>query len=481
MKNITSITEKNFSEFEQKSILLERKAAKCKLIYGIFTPLQHLLAILTVFFFAYGILYELYIADYAKLYSETKILVSLTNAYNWLLKPFQQFGIPNVLAVILFLMVGLLAIFIVKGLVALFVNIFANKKEEVLKEENIEKKCKTILKRYDKLIYSTVTYKINRFLSVIGFAISALAAIFTVWVAFHTPKEEVIMETIFGVIIVVVLCVVVLAFLFHILISITDYHNSVYSKKEDAIKLLKNYIEKCERDKKAEKERKKEEERKRKEAEERKEIERQKKEQLKENLKKADEMFAALKDDDKADVKKLFEISSLGHHDATLLLASLCFNESNSDLRTEKEQKTFLETMHSALSILDYYNNHSAETKLLYIISSIRLCKFEEYDQVNNALKDLRKIKEKGQLPEDYADVCDKTIKVLVSFVNELEKPKSTYKPTYTSSYTPKEEPLELEPVIWYDFRTGEKLYRNKKTGQIVNAKGEEVSSAWWE
>ena len=56
-------------------------------------------------------------------------------------------------------------------------------------------------------------------------------------------------------IIVAVLCVVVLAFLFHILISITDYYNSAYSKKEDAIKLLKNYIEKCERDKKAEKER----------------------------------------------------------------------------------------------------------------------------------------------------------------------------------------------------------------------------------
>lgn len=103
------------------------------------------------------------------------------------------------------------------------------------------------------------------------------------------------------------------------------------------------------------------------------------------------------------------------------------------------------------------------------------------YSLQTNALKDLRKIKEKGQLPEDYADVCDKTIKVLVSFVNELEKPKSTYKPTYTSSYTSKKEPLELEPVIWYDFRTGEKLYRNKKTGQIVNAKGEEVSSAWWE
>lgn len=481
MKDISYIYDKNFSEFEQKSILLERKSAKSKLIHSIFTPLQYIIAVLTVFFFAYGILYELYITDYTKLYTETKILVGLTNAYYALLKPFQQFGIPNVLAVLLFLVVGLLAILVVKGIVALFVNIFANNKEEVLSGDNIEKKCKTILKRYEKLEYVTAIYKTKRFLTKIGYAISVLAAIFTIWVAFHTPKEEVVMGTILGVIIVVVLCVVVLSFLFHTLVSLTNYFSSSFSEKEKAITLLKNYIDRCEKERKEEKERQKEAERKRKEAEEKKAKEKQKKEQLKENLKKADEMFAALKDDDKADIQKLTEIASLGHHDATLLLASLCHNEANSELRTEKEQKVFLETMYSALSILDYYHNHSAETKLLYIISSIRLCKLTERETVAKALADLRKIKDKKELPEDYAEVCDITIKVLVDFINQFDKPKSTPAPAPTITYEKTEEPLDLEPVIWRDFRTGEQLYRNKKTGQIVNSKGEEVSSAWWE
>ena len=148
----------------------------------------------------------------------------------------------------------------------------------------------------------------------------------------------------------------------------------------------------------------------------------------------------------------------------------------------KKEQKKFLETMHASLSILDYYNNHSAETKLLFIISSLRLCKLKEYSEVEKALNDLRRLDRSGELPEEYKEVCETTIKVLVSFVNELEKPKTSYTPSsvaYVS--TPKKETLDLEPVIWHDFRTGEPLYRNKKTGQIVNAKGEEVPSAWWE
>ena len=483
MKNFTFITEQNFSEFEQKSILLERKAAKNKLISSIFNPLQHLIAILTVFFFGYGILYELYITDFAKLYKKTEILVSLTEIYHSILEPFQKYKIPNILSVLLFIIAGFLIILLLKGLIALFVNIFANKKREALEETSVEKKCKAILKNYENFNLHPAITKTTGFLSCFGWICGILFAIFTVWVGFHSSEEEPVIQVAFGVIIVAVLCVVVTVFLFNQLIKLTKFKDNTISDKTNTINLLKNHIEKCEKDRKAEKERKKEEERKRKEAEEKKERERKKKEQLKENLKKADEMFAALQEDDKADIKKLTEIAALGHHDATLLLASLCHNESNSELRTEKEQKVFLETMYSALSILDYYNNHSAETKLLYIISSIRLCKFKEYDTVKKALADLRKIKDKKELNAEYDEVCDMTIKVLVDFVNKLEKPKSTYKPKPTNTWVSsnKEEPLELEPVIWRDFRTGEQLYRNKKTGQIVNAKGEEVSSAWWE
>ncbi len=480
MKNFNSISEQNFPEFEQKFILLERKAKRNKLIYSIFIPIQHILAALTVFFFGYSLLYELYIADYAALYNETKILAMISGFYHKALEFFLQYKIPNILSILLFVVAGFLLILIAKAIISIIASFIYIKKAEPLKESSTEKKCRDILNRCDKIhIHPTINSVIN-FMSALGFIIGGLFAVFTIWVGFHTPKEEVVIQTIFGVIIVAILCVVILAYLFHILLAISHFTDSTTSKKIEAEKLLQNYINKCEEERKAEEERKKEEERKRREAEAKKEREAKKRQQLKENLKKADEMFKDLQEDDKADIQKLTEIAALGHQEATLLLSSLCFNESNSDLRTEKEQKGFLETMHSSLTILDYYDNHSPETKLLYIISSIRLCKFEEFATVRKALDDLRKIK--GKLPEEYCEVCDMTIKVLVDLVNEFEKPKTKYKSKPTSTWTPKtEEPLDLEPVIWYDFRTGEKLYRNKKTGQIVNAKGEEVSSAWWE
>ena len=45
----------------------------------------------------------------------------------------------------------------------------------------------------------------------------------------------------------------------------------------------------------------------------------------------------------------------------------------------------------------------------------------------------------------------------------------------YAPSHTGK-----LEQSIYYDWRTGERLMRNE-SGQIVNGKGETVSSAWWD
>ncbi len=482
MKNFTAITEQNFSEFEQKSILLERKAARNNLIYCIYIPIQHILTALTVFFFGYSLLYEFYIADYSALYNETKILVDLTALYHKALEFFQRYKIPNILSILLFVVAGFLLILIVKALIAIIASIIHIKKAALLNGSSTEKKSREILKRYEKFRIHPAIKSLVNFLAAMGFIIGGLFAVFTIWVGFHTPKEEVIPETILGVIVVAVLCVVVLAYLFHIILRLTHFTDSTTSDIEETKKLLQKYINKCESERKAERERKKEEERKRKEAEAKKEREAKKRQQLKENLEKADEMFKALQDDDKADIQKLTEIAALGHQEATLLLASLCFNESNSELRTKKEQNTFLETMHASLTILDYYDNHSPETKLLYIISSIRLCKFEEFATVRKALNDLRKIKESKALPEEYWEVCDMTIKVLVDLVNEFEKPKSKYTPQPTSTWSPKtEEPLDLESVIWRDFRTGEQLYRNKKTGEIVNAKGEEVSPAWWE
>lgn len=70
-----------------------------------------------------------------------------------------------------------------------------------------------------------------------------------------------------------------------------------------------------------------------------------------------------------------------------------------------------------------------------------------------------------------------------------LEKKAEELKPTYkyvdrsktttgTSNYPAASG--KMEPTIWYDWRTGERLLRNED-GEVVNGKGETVSVAWWD
>ena len=174
-------------------------------------------------------LYELYIADYAALYNETKILVDLTGLYHKALEFFQQYKIPNILSVLLFLVAGFLLILITKALIAIIASIIYIKKRARSKESSTEKKIKDILKRYEKIRIHPAIKSLVKFLSAMGFIVGGLFAVFTIWVGFQTPKEEVVPEMILGVIVVALLCVIVLAYLFHIILRLTGFTDSTTS------------------------------------------------------------------------------------------------------------------------------------------------------------------------------------------------------------------------------------------------------------
>ena len=77
MQSFTALTEQNFSDFEAKAIVVEQKARKQELVQKIFLPLQHILALTTILFFGYGVLYECYKIDYANFYAKPKFWCNL--------------------------------------------------------------------------------------------------------------------------------------------------------------------------------------------------------------------------------------------------------------------------------------------------------------------------------------------------------------------------------------------------------------------
>lgn len=91
------------------------------------------------------------------------------------------------------------------------------------------------------------------------------------------------------------------------------------------------------------------------------------------------------------------------------------------------------------------------------------------------------------------ADMAQKLLKICKE-TYEKEKQANTYRETQDRSYTIYEDdtcpsagavygvdpPQQLEPTIWHDFRTGERLSRNEN-GEIVYSAGEVVPCAWWE
>jgi hypothetical protein len=72
-------------------------------------------------------------------------------------------------------------------------------------------------------------------------------------------------------------------------------------------------------------------------------------------------------------------------------------------------------------------------------------------------------IRYKTELEEEEKRRARKTPSFSPEFYHSLSAPLSTW----------------AEDSGWTDFRTGETLYRVE--GRIVNAKGEEVSAAWWD
>ena len=91
------------------------------------------------------------------------------------------------------------------------------------------------------------------------------------------------------------------------------------------------------------------------------------------------------------------------------------------------------------------------------------------------------------------ADMAQKLLKICKE-AYEKEKQAKEYRETQSRNYTIYENdtdlvgepiygvdpPRQLEPTMWFDWRTGERLSRNEN-GEIVNSQGETVSPAWWE
>ena len=100
-------------------------------------------------------------------------------------------------------------------------------------------------------------------------------------------------------------------------------------------------------------------------------------------------------------------------------------------------------------------------------------------------IKDLKMAKRRGislivtDLTENLIDYLERQIrrnKEFEKLEEERQRKAAKYTPTYGMGG-----PLSSWADFsgWYDFRTGEPLYRVE--GRIVNGNGEEVSPAWWE
>lgn len=105
-------------------------------------------------------------------------------------------------------------------------------------------------------------------------------------------------------------------------------------------------------------------------------------------------------------------------------------------------------------------------------------------DKYPDWLKALKTAKQR-RISEMFIEICDELIGKLEVVIRQNEDHKKQLaeeRRRRAASYTPPTIgglPSWAESSGWTDFRTGEPLYR--VDGRIVNARGEEVSAAWWD
>ena len=132
---------------------------------------------------------------------------------------------------------------------------------------------------------------------------------------------------------------------------------------------------------------------------------------------------------------------------------------------------------------LNYGHPDAVVLQIFSYINSDDLNELKRYEAWLEDLKNARRrgiVDELQEIAETLISQLEKQIRINKEY-EKLEKEREAkraayYTPTYSmggnlSSWA--------EFSGWYDFRTGEPLYRVE--GHIVNANGEEVSPAWWE
>ncbi len=139
-----------------------------------------------------------------------------------------------------------------------------------------------------------------------------------------------------------------------------------------------------------------------------------------ENLERAEAMFKAFTEEQSNDMHQLYKIAKLGHHDATLKYIEWCLPKTVSPELTRVEQKRFLQMMYDALIVVGKYDEHSNVTKFFYYSAMMGLGKIKDKKTAQEALDELRCIKNSGDLSEEHTEVCTELIEALVKFINKL-------------------------------------------------------------
>lgn len=139
-----------------------------------------------------------------------------------------------------------------------------------------------------------------------------------------------------------------------------------------------------------------------------------------ENLERAETMFKVYTEEQSNDIHQLYEIAMLGHRDATLLYIEWCLPKTVSPEMTRDEQKRYLQTMYDLLVTLGKYDEHNNVTKFFYYSTMMGLGKIKNKTAAQDALVDLRYIKNSGDLTEEHTMVCTDLIEALVRYINKF-------------------------------------------------------------
>ena len=139
-----------------------------------------------------------------------------------------------------------------------------------------------------------------------------------------------------------------------------------------------------------------------------------------ENLERAEAMFKAFTEEQSKDMRQLYQIAKLGHHDANLMYIEWCLPKTVSPELTRAEQKRFLQMMYDALTVVGKYDEHSNITKFFYYSAMMGLGKIKDKKTAQKVLDELRHIKGSGDLSEEHTEICTELIEALVKFINKL-------------------------------------------------------------